>query len=187
MTGSRYRAGRWVTGHTSRTGTFGGRTGGNHSSNVASSLKVMKVREQRAGGLAGPVPARGVGADAVGADAAGAGSSLRERETQSWGERRRGPGEAAAGRRPRSGRGCSVTAGRGGGHWAGQSPEDQGEKEGAGEGGRQTAKCQRTGTNRPPELSGGKGGPLPATATHPSTSTFSSLGPGSPTSGTVTE
>lgn len=72
VTGSRYRAGRWVTGHTSRTGTFGARPWGNHASNVASSLKVMKVREQRAGGTAGPGPVLAVSAEAV-----GAGSSLR--------------------------------------------------------------------------------------------------------------
>ena len=41
---------------------------------MASSLKVMKVREQRAGGMTGPVPARGVNAEAM-----GAGSSLREK------------------------------------------------------------------------------------------------------------
>lgn len=70
--GSRYRAGRWVTGQTSRTGIFGGRPWGNHSSNVASSLKVMKVREQQAGRMTGPVPARGVNAETMGAE-----SSLR--------------------------------------------------------------------------------------------------------------
>ena len=41
---------------------------------MASSLKVMKVREQRAGGMTGPVPARAANAEAM-----GAGSSLREK------------------------------------------------------------------------------------------------------------
>lgn len=49
VTGSRYRAGLWVTGQTSRAGRLGltWANCGKAASNASSSLKVMKVREQR--------------------------------------------------------------------------------------------------------------------------------------------